>query len=429
MKPKVERSADGSVTISLTLPAGSSEQSLLNAEEELVDALNAVGRESMGHLLSRYDLDGAPLMIGGKKWTSKGLVSKIYETPWGEVILARHLYQSSAGGATLCPLEETARIIAGSATPHLARSLAHKYANADARAVVRDLLENHGRKLCASYVADVANAVAAAAGAPVIEQNAHAPQSPGEEVKSIVLGLDGTCALFCEEGFKQCMVGTIGLYNETGVRLETIYLGQAPEAGKAAFLNRLDDEWQRVIKIYPKARRVALSDGARDYEPWLAERTTWQILDFYHASGYVAGAAPGMHRPKAKRAEWLEAACHALKHEPGAAARLAREFAAQSKTGARLHSAGPALEAAKGYFAHNLERMKYSVFAAMNFPIGSGVTEAACKTLIKTRLCRSGMRWTRAGAQTVITLRAMLLSESRWTSLWKYIDHHGLPLI
>jgi hypothetical protein len=183
-----------------------------------------------------------------------------------------------------------------------------------------------------------------------------------------------------------------------------------------------------VTKLYPKARRVALSDGARDYEPWLAERTTWQALDFYHASGYVAGAAPGMHRPKAARAEWLEAACHALKHEPGGAARLAGEFAAQAKAGARTRSAASALEAAKGYFAHNLERMKYSFFAAMKFPIGSGVTEAACKTLIKTRLCRSGMRWTRAGAQTVITLRAILLSESRWTSLWKYIDYHGLPL-
>jgi hypothetical protein len=377
--------------------------------------------------LSRYDLDGGPLVIGDEKWTSKGLVSKIYETPWGEVILARHLYQSSAGGATLCPLEETARITAGSATPHLARSLAHKYAHADARAVVRDLLENHGRKLAPSYVADVAAAVAEAAGAPVIEQNAHAAQSPVAEVQSLVLGLDGTCALFCIEGYKQCMVGTIGLYNGAGERLETIYLGQAPETGKAEFLNRLDGEWQRVTALYPKARRVALSDGARDYQPWLAARTTWQILDFYHASGYVAGAAPGMHRPKADRTEWLDAACHDLKHEPGAAARLAAEFAAQAEAGARTRSAAPALEAARNYFAHNLERMKYSVFTAMNFPIGSGVTEAACKTLIKTRLCRSGMRWTRDGAQTVITLRALLLSESRWSSLWKYIDDHGLP--
>lgn len=428
MQPKVERHSDGSMTISITLPAGGGGQSLLSAEEQLMEALNSVGCKSMEHILTRYDSDGTALLVEGRKWTSKGKVAKIYETPWGEVILARHLYQSSAGGRTLCPLEDAARIIAGTATPHLARSLSHKYANDNARAVVRDLLENHGRKLAASYIADVAKAVGDAAGAPVLEQNAHAPQSLPTEVSTVVLGLDGTCALFCEEGFKQCMVGTIALYDAQGERLETIYLGQAPQMGKAEFLDRLDSEWQRVIGHYPKARRVALCDGARDYEPWLVSRTDWQILDFYHASGYLAGAAPGMRRTKLERATWLEEACHALKHDAGAAQRLAQELAAQIKQGARTRSSAPALEAAARYFRHNFQRMNYSTFAAMRFPIGSGVTEAACKTLVKARLCGSGMQWTRSGAQSVLTLRALLLSTSRWTSLWRYLDLNGLPL-
>jgi hypothetical protein len=429
MQPQVEHHPDGSITISLTLAAGGADQSLLRAEEQLMEALNAVGREGMRHLLPRYDADGTPCLIAGRKWTTKGKVAKIYETPWGEVVLARHLYQTSDGGGTFCPLEQKARITAGTATPHLARSLAHKYANANARAVVRDLLENHGRKLAPSYVADVAEAVAQAAGAPVVEQNAHAPQSAPKEVQSAVLGLDGTCALFCEEGFKQCMVGTIGLYDAAGERLETIYLAQAPQAGKGEFLDRLDGEWQRVIRQYPGAQRVALSDGARDYEPWLASRTTWQILDFYHASGYLAGAAPGMARGQAERVVWLADACHALKHDAGAARRLAGELAAQATAGSRIRSAAPALEAARGYFDHNLERMNYACFQAMNFPIGSGVTEAACKTLVKARLCGSGMKWSRSGAQTVLTLRGLLLSTSRWSPLWQYLDHHGLPPI
>jgi len=69
--------------------------------------------------------------------------------------------------------------------------------------------------------------------------------------------------------------------------------------------------------------------------------------------------------------------------------------------------------------------MKYSLCEAMALPIGSGVTEAACKTLVKARLCGSGMKWTRAGAQTVLTLHALLMSTPRWSSLWKYIDTHG----
>jgi hypothetical protein len=426
MEPKVQANANGTLTVSITLPAPSDEMSMLAQEERLMEALNAVGRVGARHLLTGFDTEGQPLLHAGRKWTSKGRIAKFYETPWGEVLVERHLYQNSGGGATLCPLESSARIVGGSATPHLARSLGHKYANTNARAVVYDLEQNHARKLAPSYVADVAQAIAEAAGEPVVEQNAHCPQSPPAEVSSAVLGLDGTCALFCEEGFKQCMVGTIALYDGAGERLETIYLGQAPEMGKAEFLQRLDAEWQRVVEHYPKAQRAGLSDGARDYESWLASRTTWQILDFYHASGYLAGAASGMQRRKAPRAQWLENACHALKNESDAAQRLAAELADQVETGSRTKSALPALVAANGYFAHNAQRMNYRLFTALGLPIGSGVTEAACKTLVKARLCGSGMQWTRSGAQTVLTLRALLLSTSRWTSLWAYLDKHGL---
>jgi hypothetical protein len=426
MEPKIQANEDGTLTISITLPAATASESMLSQEERLMDALNAVGRVGALHLLQGFDTKGEPIAYGQRKWTSKGKIAKFYETPWGEVLLERHLYQHSGGGATLCPLEEHARIIGGSATPHLARSLGHKYANNNARAVVRDLEENHARKLAPSYVSDIATAIAEAAGEPVLEQNAHETQSSPEAVKSVVLGLDGTCALFCEEGYKQCMVGTVVLYDATGERLETIYLGQAPEMGKAQFLERLDGEWRRVCQRYPKARRVGLSDGARDYEAWLAARTQWQILDFFHASGYLAGAAPAMRSRKVQRQQWLEEACHTLKHEPGAASHLGKEMAAQREAGSCTNSAAPALAAAAGYFSHNVERMNYAVFAAMNFPIGSGVTEAACKTLVKLRLCGSGMRWTRSGAQSVITLRALLLSTSRWSSLWRYLDNHGI---
>lgn len=426
MEPVISRQPDGTVTISITLAAGTGGGSLLKLEEQIQQAVNAVGRTAMREVLPRFD-DAVPRFVSeGRTWTTKGKVSKIYETAWGEVMVERHVYQTSAGGATLCPFETKARILGGTATPLLARSLAHKYGNHNARAVVRDLEENHGRKPAPSYVADIARAVADAASEPIVEQRAHAPQSPRKNVHTLVLGWDGTCALFCKEGFKSCMVGTIALYDAEGERLETIYLAEAPEAGKATFLARLDAEWQRLTAHYPKARRAGLSDGARDYEPWLAARTTWQILDFYHASGYLAGAAPGMERGKAQRAAWLEAACHALKHDRGAAQRLATELSTRAEAAPGSGQSVKALQAAATYFTHNVARMNYSVCAAMAMPIGSGVTEAACKTLVKARLCSSGMPWTREGAQSVLTLRALLLSSSRWTSLWKHFDQHGI---
>ena len=46
----------------------------------------------------------------------------------------------------------------------------------------------------------------------------------------------------------------------------------------------------------------------------------------------------------------------------------------------------------------------------LGIPLGSGVTEAACKTVYTQRLKLSGMRWQKAGAQTILTLRVILLS-------------------
>ena len=57
-----------------------------------------------------------------------------------------------------------------------------------------------------------------------------------------------------------------------------------------------------------------------------------------------------------------------------------------------------------GYFRRNRQRMDYAEAAQRGLPIGSGVVEAACKTLVTERLKRSGMRWREAGGQAILTL-------------------------
>ena len=56
--------------------------------------------------------------------------------------------------------------------------------------------------------------------------------------------------------------------------------------------------------------------------------------------------------------------------------------------------------------------MRYSDFKSVHIPLGSGVTEAACKTVFTQRLKSSGMRWSHEGAKTILTLRTILLSMS-----------------
>jgi hypothetical protein len=54
--------------------------------------------------------------------------------------------------------------------------------------------------------------------------------------------------------------------------------------------------------------------------------------------------------------------------------------------------------------------MKYAQYRRQGLPIGSGVTEAACKTVFAERLKRSGMTWGREGGQVIVDLRILVLS-------------------
>ena len=213
--------------------------------------------------------------------------------------------------------------------------------------------------------------------------------------------------LLCDDGNRQAMVGSISLYDRTGQRQHTIYLGATPEYGKAKFFKRMSQEIAHVKQLYPEATYLGLADGAKDNWSFLADHCHEQILDFYHASSYLAKAASAAYpRSKAKRQAWLEASCQQLKHQDGAAAALLADMR-QLKAKKLSTSISQDLEAAITYFSHNQRRMNYSQHLAQAHPIGSGVTEAACKTLVKQRLCAAGMKWKERGASRVLSLRAL----------------------
>lgn len=62
---------------------------------------------------------------------------------------------------------------------------------------------------------------------------------------------DGTTAPIKAEGYKETMVGTIGLHNGEGKRLHTTYAGCSPEEGKATFDYVFSQEIERTLSRYP----------------------------------------------------------------------------------------------------------------------------------------------------------------------------------
>ena len=132
--------------------------SMLDSEQAILSSLNEAGNLATGEALKRFDTDGSRLEMGGEKWFSKGEVAKIYQTPYGEVEIGRHVYQRSRGGKTFCPLERDARIVVTS-TPRFAKVISHKFANSSSIHVQRDLQDNHARKAARSYLQRVADTV------------------------------------------------------------------------------------------------------------------------------------------------------------------------------------------------------------------------------------------------------------------------------
>ena len=425
MPAQVISSENNETQILITIQHG---DSMLDFETALQGSLNEAGVLGVEKQLEAMDTDGSPIKIGGITMSSKHKKEpKVYETSWGSVKLARYVYQSSQGGETFCPLDQNARIIVNS-TPAFARLVSWKYAQMAAPQVEEDLLQNHGRKSSRSTLRDLADVVASIAQAKEEKWAYDIPDLP-KAVKTIGIGLDGANLLYYE-GYREAMCGTISLYDDEGERLHTIYCAEAPEYGKETFKSRFSREIDKVKARYPDAVYVGVADGAADNWTFLEPFTTVQVLDFYHVSEYVAGAAEALYPGKKasqERHAWLKQKLHDLKHEEGTAKRLQKELDS-TKPGNNRTASLEKLISARTYFKNHWHQMIYPQAREQNLPIGSGVTEAGCKTLVKQRMCRSGMRWKEQGASMLLTLRALVCTSGHWNAFWSKMSRYGFPV-
>ena len=417
--------SDTAFTIQVEIPYG---PSMLEAQETIQEHLDRAGTLATGEMLQRFDTDGSPIVVGDTQLTSMGRVLKEYQTPYGVAPVERHIYQSSRGGKTYCPPDRNARIV-GRCTPRFAKMVSHQYAEFGSSRVIEDLRENHGRTVARSFVQDVADAVAAVAMIRQEDWDYTLPKVE-EPISTIAVGMDGTCLLMCEDGWRETMVGTIGLYDPDGERQHTIYLAATPEYGQATSLDRLEREIGRVKAAFPQARYVGLADGAKGNWEFLSRHTDIQVIDFWHAAESLSDAADALFaRERGAKRPWLESSCHRLKHEPRAARQLVRDLrrlAAEKGVAADQ----PEVEAAITYFTHQSRagRMDDAPLVESYIPIGSGVTEAACQVLVKQRLCGSGMKWKEPGAAAVLSVRCLTYTTGRWSQFWGRIDQYGFPV-
>lgn len=310
------------------------------------------------------------------------------------------------------------------ATPKFAKQVSSKYGRMASYEVVEDLKENHGRSISRNRIQAISDRL----GALIEEKESvwtyRLPEHV-DQTEMIVLSMDGTTANMISEGWREVMSGTISFYTGQTERLHTIYIGQAPEYGKGEFKKRLQREIDRVKAQFPKATYVGLADGAVDNWCFLESQVDYSILDFWHATEYLSPISKIVSRSKYEQKLWLEQKRHELRHKKGAAKSLLEEFKKYERKKLSVNKSKE-LKRSITYFTNHAHQMNYVEYSEQSLPIGSGVTEAACKVLVKQRLCNSGMRWKLQGMQKVLLIRSTLKTKERWEQLWNKIDRHGV---
>ncbi len=131
-------------------------------------------------------------------------------------------------------------------------------------------------------------------------------------------------------------------------------------------------------------------------------------LDIFHVMEYLWEAATALHGEKnAGRERWVYKQTLALLE--GGAGRITgglRQIL--TKTGYRLKASQKrSLNKVIIYFDNHRHMMQYDKYLAAGFPIGTGLIEGACGSLVKERMDGSGKRWTKKGAQAILDLRAI----------------------
>ncbi len=155
---------------------------------------------------------------------------------------------------------------------------------------------------------------------------------------------------------------------------------------------------------------------------YLPQRNTTDILDLLHVTPRLWQAAHVFYREGSDAAEQFvrERLLRVLRGQVAAVIGGLRIMGTKRRlTGSKKAT----LTKICTYLENNRARMRYDAYLAKGYPIASGVIEGACRHLVKDRMERAGMHWTRAGAQAMLDVRSIHISGA-WDQYQTYRIEH-----
>lgn len=391
-----------------------------------------------------------------------------YHSLCGPLVVTRYSYRPVGvrNGRTVIPLELEAGLIQG-ATPELAYNVSLGYAKHDMRSHHEDLVAAHRIPPSRSTLERMAKNIGQQVKAELvhIEPVVREQERVCDEARGLTLGLDRTSVPMEEEravgqapktrrkkrtkpyqrrapppvdvNWRMAYVGTVTLHDAQGQELVSRRYTALPNEEIQGLVGRMMADVREYLKQRPQLNVAVVQDGAP--ELWGGIRTgleaeevvkEWdEAIDRYHLQERLGKAVGLLPLSPQERQGLLEAWAKRLDEDDAAIDGIERTL--RVWYGKLDETEACRLWEHLVYLRNNKNRMRYASLLGKGLPVGSGVTEAACKSVIGQRTAGSGQRWHEEGLDAALTLRAIHRSE-RLPRLWEQFAHRhtkavGMP--
>jgi hypothetical protein len=407
------------------------------------------------------DSFGDELRVNGVAYKRHEPGTDTYHSLCGPLEVTRPSYRRIGvhNGPIVIALELAAGLIEG-ATPALAYSLTHGYAQHDMRVHLETLEAAHRVPPSRTTLERIAKRIASTAvdQSTRIEAIVRRAEKVPADAVAVSLGLDRTSAPMIEDrpvdappkperkrrrprkrcappaydiNWRMAYVGTVCFVDRNGDALRTIRYASAACDDPCELVQRMTADVHAALKRRPALNVGIVQDGAP--EMWNRTREALQVLrdkgqldvwhegiDRYHLMERLA-AALKLVEPNATDQErknrlnaWTE-----LFDTTDIAIDFIEQFLIKRYDAVRGKNREELWEHLR-FLRNNKDRMRYVSLRQAGLPVGSGVTESTCKTVVGQRAKGAGQRWRQAGLRGVVTLRALQQSD-RLPRFWSHL--------
>jgi hypothetical protein len=423
-----------------------SNQTIDRFSNELEEASLALNKKILKEYVVSHETESSEIYMGNELYRFKMFSEKEFLTQFGPVVISRKIFQKDRGEKGIVPLDrmwgmeneyatkpvrEACLFSCSHLIPSEVSSILKKCSPfKPSCTALKNMVSKYGTKIESEYGQIMKK----------IREKEELPQG-----NTLVIGMDGANVMLNEKGkrkgrpteqpkdnglnsektaYKNTMVGCFSIYqseNEQCTRLNSTYISRMPEERFPTFKNQFEQEVQYLQQASKIKNKVIIMDGARGFWKYVQENPLYndflKLIDFFHATEHLSKACEFVFGKESEKGKELFIKLKLkLKNEKNGVEKVCRSLKYyQNKVSINNQKE---YNREMKYFSKNKRYMKYYDFGEKGLPIGSGTVEAACKSIVKARLCRSGMRWSRVGGQNILNLRNLVKS-GRWDVAWE----------